>query len=112
MTVVNPRLRNMSASWGLRGGIGFPIGHRPFRLGEVDMRVPETGGDHAVIAGHERGVGWNFDLIADRRNQAVADQHGSVVDGRVAGRNVDSARARWQECPWPTCSGGCDPWRG
>ncbi len=48
----------------------------------MDVRVPESGGDDAVIAGHDGGVGRNDDLLPYRGDQAVADQHGSVVDRR------------------------------
>ena len=36
-----------------------------------------------------RGVGGNGDLVADCRDEAVADQHGAVIDGRIGGRDVD-----------------------
>ena len=72
-------------------GDGLPLSHAPLGLGEVDVGVPEAGGDDAVVAGHLRGAGGNLDVLAHCGDKAVADQHCSVFDGWIRGRNVDLA---------------------
>ena len=80
-------------------GSGFPIGHRPLGLGEVDVGVPEAGGDDAMVAGDDGGIGGNGDLSADRRDEAVADQNGAVFDGGIGGRDVDARVFDGQRSP-------------
>ena len=67
-----------------RGG-GFPVGHRPLGLGEMDVGIPEAGGYDAMIAGNDGGVGGNDDLVPYRRDEAVADKNGAVFDGGIVG---------------------------
>ena len=63
------------------------------------MRIPETCSYDAVIAGHNSGPGWNFNLSAYRCDAAVTDEHRSVFDRRIAGRDVDSGVLNGESTP-------------
>jgi hypothetical protein len=59
------------------------------RLGEVNVRVPEAGGDDAPVARKKFGSGGDHDVRADGGDAAVADEDGGVFRGRFVGRDVD-----------------------
>ncbi len=90
MTVVNPRLRNMSASCGLSVAADFHCAM--VHLGSVKWTwaFQKPAVTTQWSQGTTGGVGRDCNLLADCRDQAVADQDGSVVDGRIGGRNVDA----------------------
>jgi hypothetical protein len=67
----------------LRGGFPFRAG--PFGLGEVDVGVPEAGGDDAVVAGQDGGSGGDGDIRADSGDAAIDDEDGAVGDWRIGG---------------------------
>ena len=52
---------------------------------DVDMAVPEAGGDRQTFAVDHLGVARDFDRAgwADGGDMAVVDEDGGVVDGRV-----------------------------
>ena len=75
------------------GGGGLVGGAAPVRLGEVDVGVPEAGGDDAMVAGKDPGVGRRGDGGTDLDDASVADEDGGVVERRVVGRDVDAGVA-------------------
>ena len=73
------------AQAGVEGGGGLVGGEGPARLGEVDVGVPEAGGDGAGVAGEELCLGGDSDRGADGGDAAVADEDGGVVERWVVG---------------------------
>src|ERR1700733_1467027 len=54
------------------------------------MRIPEAGGHDAVVAKQDLCVCGDFDLGPYGNDDAITHEHRAVVDGRVAGRCVNT----------------------
>ena len=73
----------------VEGGGGPVCRERPDGLGEVDVRVPEAGGDGALVAGQEGGAGRRGEARANGGDAAITDEDGGVVKRRKIRREID-----------------------
>ena len=90
MTVVKPRLRNMSASWASSRSSDFHSAR--FHLGSVKWTwaFQKPAVTMQSVAGDLRGAHRHVDILTDRGDHSVANQDRSVVDGGQSGRDIDA----------------------
>ena len=88
-----PRRRTTSSiarSPAARRSAGAECGVVPHRLGEVDVAVPEPGGDRGPRAVEHARAGRHADVVpgADRRDEATLDEHDAVGEHGSIGRRL------------------------